>query len=322
MRRALITGADGFVGQWLAKTLVAQGWQVTGTAWRGIPAVGTLTATEQAQVSWEVGDLTAARDLGPMRALLRRTAPDAIFHLAGMSYVPTVGDDPVTALETNVGVGIRLLEAMRAERAASGLDPVILVVGSAEQYGRHPASAMPLPETTPCEPRSFYGATKQAQEDFALAAARAHGLRIIATRSFNHCGPGHAPIFLLPALVQRVLEARRTGAATLPIGNTATVRDYLHVRDVVEAYLALIERGQVGEAYNVCSGTGITVGEVAERVIARAQTTVRFVQDPTLLRPADVPALVGDHTKLCTHTGWAPTRTLTDIIDDHLHAAS
>jgi len=100
------------------------------------------------------------------------------------------------------------------------------------------------------------------------------------------------------------------------------VRADLHVRDVVGAYLALIEGGRGGGAYNVCSGTGITVGEVAERVIARAQTTVRFVQDPTLLRPADVPALVGDHTKLCTHTGWAPTRTLTDIIDDHLHAAS
>jgi len=322
VRRALITGADGFVGQWLAKTLVAQGWQVTGTAWHGIPAVGTLTADEQGKITWEVGNLTAARDLGPMRSLLRRATPDAIFHLAGMSFVPTVGDDPVTALETNVGVGIRLLEAMRAERATSGLDPTTLVVGSAEQYGRHAASAMPLPETTPCAPRSFYGATKQAQEDFALAAARAHGLRIIATRSFNHCGPGHAPIFLLPALVQRVHEARLTGATTLSIGNTETVRDYLHVQDVVEAYLALIERGQVGEAYNVCSGTGVTVGEVAALVIARAQVPVRFVQDPTLLRPADVPVLVGQNTKLCTHTGWTPTRTLTDIIDDHLHAAS
>jgi GDP-4-dehydro-6-deoxy-D-mannose reductase len=322
VRRALITGADGFVGQWLAKTLVAQGWQVTGTAWHGVPAVGTLSAEEQGAIRWEVGNLTAARDLGPMRALLGRANPDAIFHLAGMSYVPTVGDDPVTALETNVGVGIRLIEAVRAERLASGMDPSILVVGSAEQYGRHPSRAMPLPEATPCEPRSFYGATKQAQEDFALAAARAHGLRIIATRSFNHCGPGHAPIFLLPALVQRVLEARRTGAETLPIGNTETVRDYLHVQDVVAAYLALVERGQMGEAYNVCSGTGVTVGEVAALVISRAKATVRFEQDPSLLRPADVPALVGDHTKLCTHTGWAPTRTLTDIIDDHLHAAS
>ncbi|MFM8603263.1 MAG: GDP-mannose 4,6-dehydratase, partial [Gemmatimonadota bacterium] len=92
MRRALITGADGFVGQWLAKALVAQGWQVTGTAWRGIPSVGTLTADEQGKITWEVGNLTAARDLGPMRSLLRRATPDAIFHLAGMSFVPTVGD--------------------------------------------------------------------------------------------------------------------------------------------------------------------------------------------------------------------------------------
>ncbi len=322
MRRALITGADGFVGQWLAKTLVAQGWQVTGTAWHGIPAVGTLTAEEQGAITWEVGNLTAARDLGPMRALLGRANPEAIFHLAGMSYVPTVGDDPVSALETNVGVGIRLLEAVRAERAAVGLDPAILVVGSAEQYGRHPHEAMPLPETTPCAPRSFYGATKQAQEDFALAAARAHGLRIVTTRSFNHCGPGHAPIFLLPALIQRVREARRTGAPTLPIGNTETVRDYLHVQDVVRAYLALVEGGRAGEAYNVCSGRGVTVGEVAALVIARSGVAVRFEQDPSLLRPADVPTLVGDNTKLCTHTGWAPTRTLTDIIDDHWHAAS
>jgi GDP-4-dehydro-6-deoxy-D-mannose reductase len=322
VRRALITGADGFVGQWLAKALLAQGWQVTGTAFKALPPRGTLSAEEREAIRWEVGDLTAARDLGPMRSLVERASPDAIFHLAGMSYVPTVGDDPVWALETNVGVGIRLLEAVRLWHEATGAHPSILVVGSAEQYGRQPAELMPLSESVLCQPRTFYGATKQAQEDFALAAARAHGLHIVTTRSFNHCGPGHAPIFLLPALVQRVLAAKQTGAATLPIGNTDSVRDYLHVSDVIAAYLALVDRGQPGESYNVCSGTGVTAGEVAALVIARAQVELRVEQDPVLLRPADVPMLVGNNHKIRAHTGWAPTRTLADIIDDHLYAAS
>ena len=322
MTRALVTGAEGFVGQWLVKALLADGVAVTGTTASTLPAPGTLTATEIAAVRWVPGDLAASRDLAPMRALLDVARPDAVYHLAGISFVPAVGDDPVGALDINVGIGVRLLEATRGWREDTGGDPAILLVGSAEQYGRHPAEAGPLGERAELTPRTFYGATKCAQEHFGLAAARTHGLRVMATRSFNHCGPGHASMFLVPALVQRALRCRAESGDRILVGNLTSVRDYLHVADVVAAYRALVARGEPGEAYNVCSGEGISVAELAAEVLSEAGVRAQVASDPSLQRPVDVPYLVGDNAKLRARTGWAPQRSRRDIIRDHLHAAS
>jgi len=320
--RALVTGAEGFVGQWLVKALLADGVDVTGTTARNLPVPGTLTAAEIAAVRWVPGDLAASRDLAPMRALLDLARPDAIYHLAGVSFVPAVGEDPVGALDINVGIGVRLLEATRGWREDTGGNPVMLLVGSAEQYGRHPEADGPLGEQAVLAPRTFYGATKCAQEHFGLAAARTHGLRVVAARSFNHCGPGHAAVFLLPSLVQRVRRCRAEGDARLLVGNLASVRDYLHVADVVSAYRALIAHGEPGEAYNVCSGEGVSVAALAAEVLEEAGVTARVESDPSLQRPVDVPYLVGDNAKLRARTGWAPRRGRRDIIRDHLHAAS
>jgi GDP-4-dehydro-6-deoxy-D-mannose reductase len=286
------------------------------------PMTGTLGAAEIAAVQWVAGDLAASRDLDPMRRLLDAARPDAIYHLAGISYVPAVGDDPVAALGINVGIGVRLIEAARGWREQTGADPAMLVVGSAEQYGRHPATSGRLTEHAELLPRTFYGATKCSQEHFALAAARTYGMRIRATRSFNHCGPGHASVFLLPALVQRVLRCRAEGAARIGVGNLDSVRDYLHVADVVDAYRALVAAGEPGEAYNVCSGAGVSVADLAREVLEEAGVAARVESDAVLQRPVDVPYLVGDNAKLRARTGWAPRRGRRDIIRDHLYAAS
>ena len=133
----------------------------------------------------------------------------------------------------------------------------VLVVGSAEQYGYHDASEMPLDETAAQRPLTLYAASKTAQEVAALQAHRSEGVRVVCTRSFSHSGPGQPAQFLLPSLVARALALPATGGE-LAIGNGDTVRDFLHVADVVEAYLALLELGEAGETYNVCSGDGIS----------------------------------------------------------------
>jgi GDP-4-dehydro-6-deoxy-D-mannose reductase len=321
MARALVTGGSGFVGQWLCRALVRAGWSVTATTIDDAPEPGTLTAEEVAQVSWRGMDLREGVDRRTTLGLLDRVRPDAIFHLAAVAFVPAAGDDPMRALDTNVGATVRLVEAMRQMRASGTADPHLLVVGSAEQYGRHDASDMPLTERHECRPRTFYAATKMAQEHFALAAARADGLRVVATRSFNHSGPGQSPRFLLPALVARVLAARRKPGTPIAIGNTETVRDFLHVEDVVGAYIALVAKGRAGEVYNVCSGEGASVGTLAAEVLSRAGVDSPLVSDATLQRAVDVPQLVGDNAKLRADTGWAPARSRTDIIDDLLDAA-
>jgi GDP-4-dehydro-6-deoxy-D-mannose reductase len=195
-----------------------------------------------------------------------------------------------------------------------------VVVGSGEQYGRHDAAALPLSEAASQGPLSVYAASKAAQEVVALYAARAQGLRVIATRSFNHSGAGQASHFLLPALVARALEARADGRRAVAIGNREPIRDYLHVEDVATAYVALAERGVAGEVYNVCSGEGVAVGELAVNVLQRVGVRADITSDPSLVRPVDLPALVGSPAKLRRTTGWSPRRTRADIIDDLIHA--
>ena len=322
MPNALVTGAGGFVGQWLCRALLGHDWTVTGTTIGAAPQPGILSPLELAQIQWRAIDLRPGVDRRTLHGLLDRERPDVIFHLAAIAFVPAAGDDPMRALDTNVTGAVRLVEAMRQHRASGTLDPSLLVIGSAEQYGRHDASDMPLTEGHDLRPRTFYAATKCAQEAFALAAARAEGLRVTATRSFNHSGRGQPPEFLLPALVRRALTARSTPDASVAIGNTETVRDFLHVEDVVAAYISLVERGRSGEVYNVCSGEGATVGEIAAEVLSRAGVTGPLRSEPALRRSVDVPFLVGDNAKLRADTGWSPVRSRGDIIDDLLNAAS
>jgi GDP-4-dehydro-6-deoxy-D-mannose reductase len=316
--RALVTGAAGFVGQWLCAELLDRGWEVAGSALDRPPdgAPGALGARRR-DVRWHTGDV---RDGAYLAATLDAARPDAVFHLAGVTFVPAAGADPGAAAETNVVAAARLLGAVVARRRAGALDPAVLVVGSAEQYGAHPAEAMPLAETAPQRPHTVYAATKVAQEAVALQAWRAEGVRVVATRSFNHSGPGQLPRFLLPALVSRALALRARGGALL-IGNQGTVRDFLHVSDVVAAYIALVERGAAGEVYNVASGQGWSTGALAHRVLARVGLDAPVESDPALVRAVDVPQLVGDPAKLRAATGWAPRRSLDDLLDDLLRSA-
>jgi GDP-4-dehydro-6-deoxy-D-mannose reductase len=221
----------------------------------------------------------------------------------------------------NVVAAARLLGLVRARRAAGTLDPVVLVTGSAEQYGRHEAPELPLREDAAQRPHTVYAATKVAQEALALQAWRTDGVRVVCTRSFNHSGPGQHARFLLPALATRAAALREAPApGPLVVGNQTTTRDFLHVSDVVAAYIALVERGAPGEAYNVASGEGHSVGALARRVLARVGLDVPVESDPALVRPADVPALVGDASKLRAATGWAPRRSFDDLLDDLLAA--
>lgn len=319
-RRALVTGAAGFVGRWVLRELTGAGWDVTGA---GLGSAERARDTPADGVTWLEADF---RRLDDVKSVLDAAQPELVIHLAGIAYLPTAAADPGTTYEINVAATGRLLGELRLRRAAGSLDPAVLVVGSAEQYGRHDASEMPLGERAEQRPLNVYAASKCAQEIIALQAARSDDLRVMCTRSFNHSGPGQAPQFLLPALVGRALALRRDGGSVLPLGNLTPVRDYLHVRDVARAYVALGERGVAGggsgEAFNVSSGLGHTVREVAERILSRAGVDAEIRSEPAHVREADVPVLVGSNAKLREATGWSPTQSLDDIIDDLINAAT
>ncbi|HEY0972774.1 MAG TPA: GDP-mannose 4,6-dehydratase [Gemmatimonadales bacterium] len=313
--RALVTGAGGFVGGWLCRALAERGAVVTGTRLGGADGAAAAPGVER----WLEGDVRDADFLG--RAL-DESRPDAVFHLAGVSSVGGAAADPGFATEVNVTGTVRLLAQVARRRAGGELDPVVLVVGSGEQYGRHDESAQPLAEGAEQRPLSVYAATKSAQEILALQAFRRDAVRAVCTRSFNHTGPGQGESFVVPALVRRALALRESAGDVLRLGNMRPVRDFAHVCDVVDAYIHLVERGEPGEVYNVCTGVGRSVREVAETVLERVGVVARLEEDPALVRPADVPVLVGDPAKLRERAGWAPRRTFEDCIDDLIHAAT
>ena len=316
--RALVTGGDGFVAQWAMRAMLDRGWVVTGAGLGSTLESTILTAHERSRIDWHLMDVTDQRAVVDT---VDRARPDVVLHLAAISHVPDAMRNPGYAYDVNAVGTVRLLAEVRRHRVAGTADPVVLVVGSAEQYGRHEINEMPLHEDIEQRPLTLYAASKVAQEVAALQLFRSDGVRVVCTRSFNHSGVGHGAHFLLPGLVARAMALPSSGGRLL-IGNGDTVRDFLHVTDVVEAYLCLLEHGRVGDAYNVCSGTGASVRELATTVLQRLGISAEISPDPALARPVDVPVLVGSNRKLRSATGWAPRRTRNDIIDDLIHAAT
>ena len=319
MTQFLITGGGGFVGQWVARALLARGDAVhlagVGTLEQG-PAI--LGKDERKRVRWIRADVRNADDVDQM---IEQSQAERIIHLAGVAFPPAADKDPTAAYDINALGVVRLLASVEKRRKAGTADPTVLVVGSATQYGSHGSAEMPLTEEAAQRPAGVYAASKSAQEIFALSQARSTGIKVVCTRSFNHSGIGHGKEYLLPSLVEKVRRVRDELAPTIGIGNDV-VRDYLHVSDVAAAYIALSERGRPGEAYNVASGKGISVRDLATDVLLRAGLAPDISSDPSLIRATDIPVLVGSPAKLTRDTGWTPRKTHADIIDDLLNAAT
>jgi GDP-4-dehydro-6-deoxy-D-mannose reductase len=258
---------------------------------------GTGAALPDHGATWFVGDL---RHDDYVQRVVDATRPNTVLHLAAISHLPTAAADPATAWDVNVTATARLLHQLDRQRERSGVDPLEEAVQA---------------------PRTVYAATKAAQELLALQVWRATRLPVVIARSFNHSGAGQPPRFVLPALVQRARALASAPAGTpMLVGNRSPVRDFLHVSDVVAAYISLCQRGTPGEAYNVASGTGWSVQQLLDLVIARTGTRAVPTEDPALVRPVDVPVLIGDPRKLQHATGWRAQRSLDDIIEDLLHA--
>jgi GDP-4-dehydro-6-deoxy-D-mannose reductase len=294
--KALVTGASGFVGPYLVEHLRAQGDDVTAVDRHGEHPV-------------DVTDPDALDDV------MHTSAPDAVYHLAALSHVGESWGSGAEAFRVNAEGTLHVLGAARR----AGVDRV-LVVGSAEEYGAARDADMPLTEEAPLRPVTPYGAAKVAADYLALQAFLGSGLGAIRARPFNHTGPRQSDRFLIPALARRVADAERRGASEVRVGSLEPVRDITDVRDVVRAYRLLVERGVPGEVYNVCSGRGVAVAEIAKRLLDLADRPLRLLVDPDLVRSVDVPRLVGDASKLRAATGWQPEidleQTLRDVFDD------
>ncbi|HEU4828168.1 MAG TPA: GDP-mannose 4,6-dehydratase [Gemmatimonadales bacterium] len=312
--KVLVTGADGFVGRYLVRQLLASGHAVIAAVRRGGAAPDSwLDAGEQKDVEPLEFDL---EDPAAADAAARRR-PDGVIHLAAVASSREARRDPGLAWTVNAAGTARLLEALGAERARGACDPVVVVVSSGEVYGA--GAERPRHETDAVRPQSPYAATKAAAEIGALEIARRTGLRVIIARAFQHTGPGQAELYVVPALARRLAEARRAGRRDIPVGNLEPVRDITDVRDVVAAYVALLERGAAGEIYNVARGEGIALADVFVKLARILETDAVPIPDASLVRSGDIPHLVGDPAKIRAATGWIPAhtidQTLRDVVD-------
>ena len=289
--RAFVTGAGGFVGRHLTAHLEAAGDEVLRLA-EGI----------------DIADEAA------VAAAVAEAAPEVVYHLAGWAHVGESWEHPTEVVRVNVGGTAAVLEACRQAEVGR-----VLVVGSADAYGAFGPDDLPLREDLPLRPVTPYGASKAAAEVLALQAHRASGVEVVLTRSFNHTGPGQPPSFVVAALARRIVEAAADGSHEVRVGNLSAQRDLLDVTDVVRAYRVLATTAEPGRAYNVCSGVPVVIEELARRLAELSGTTVDLVVDPVLVRPVDVPLVVGDNTRLRA-LGWQPevalAETLRRVLDD------
>ncbi len=315
MAQSLVTGADGFVGQHLIAELLRRGDSVVGAVLEIPPRLTTLPASDAARVRWVKMDLRQAQTV---RELVRAQPVERIFHLAALSSVSESLSDPVSPLLINAVGTLHLLEELERLRGERGYDPTVLISGSAEVYGSAAIRCRPLTEDCPLEPLSSYAVSKVAQEMLGLLFHRTAGLSVIVTRSFNHTGPGQRPTFVAAQLAGRIQEIRAGGGkGVVKVGNPSVRRDFTDVRDVVRAYLALSERGEAGQVYNVCSGRCHAISELLEILVELTGVQVE-VQRDDWARRADVPEMVGNYRRLSEATGWSPTIDIRQSLADLL----
>jgi GDP-4-dehydro-6-deoxy-D-mannose reductase len=284
--RVVITGADGFVGPHLARSLSQAGHQVT--------PCGGPRAAERAL---DVLDPVAVSEL------LAAVRPDAVVHLAGWSSVGSSFQEPLACFTVNALGAAHLFEAVRTQSPSSR----VLLISSGEVYG--PAHDEHLrTEREALAPASPYAMSKQAAELVARQYQSVFGIHTVIARAFNHVGSGQDQKFVVPSLLRQVMEVKSgRRPALIRVGNLDPVRDFSHVLDVVEAYGLLLESGVSGQAYNVCSGRGRAIREVLFELMRRAGVEAEVQIDAALARPVDIPHLVGDPAEL-TALGWRPHR--------------
>ncbi len=312
--KILVTGAAGFVGRWLLPALVADGHEVLGTRLPGEAPPDYLGEAQRRHVRWLPLDL---RETESVRAAVDEL-PDAVVHLAALASGAEARRDPGLAWDVNAGGTARLADALGARRVEGRADPLFLLVSTAEVYGALGGPRAHL-ESDPLAPISPYAASKVGAEVAALETARRTGLRVMIARAFPHTGPFQTDRYVVPAFARRLKAARRIGAPVVKTGNLEPVRDFLDVRDVARAYVALLTRGQVDEVYNIASGEGRSLASIFSRLAELIGVRALPEVDPQLSRTADLPHLVGDATRLRAATGWSPLipfdQTLQDVVN-------
>ena len=309
--RVLITGLTGPVGSFLADHLLTiPGLELHAfKRWRSDPRP---IAHLHGHVTIHEGDI---EDPFAVDRAVAAARPDRVFHLAAQSYPSASWEAPVHTMRANVEGTLNLLEAVRRHVPRARVH----IAGTSAQYGVVHPGEVPIREDNPMRPGSPGSMRKVAAELTGLQYHDNFGLHVVVTRSFNHVGPRQGDRCSIQTFCRQA-AAIEAGLQepTLLVGNLETRRDFTHTRDVARALWLLIERGQPGQVYNLCSGAATRVGDIVQMVLERARVPIAVRVDPARLRPSDEPILLGDNTKLRAATGWEPTISVPEIVAELL----
>ena len=309
MKKILITGFSGFVSQHFINKLIQSGedYSILGVDVNNPDF--QLKTTPNISVDFKCCNLLEKESLERIIAVF---SPDYILHLAAFSSVGFSWQSPDLCIKNNTDIFLNLIEILRKNNYTGRL----LSVGSSEEYGNYSKELLPLSENYVLHPVSPYAVARITQENLSKVYADGFGLDIIMTRSFNHIGPGQKDKFVIPSFARQLEEIKKGLKAEkrLITGNVEIIRDFLDVRDVVNAYLTLLKSGKKGEVYNICSGQGISLREIIKKMCIILDVNVEIVIDKKLIRPNDNMMIIGCNEKIIKECKWKPQYNIDDSL--------
>ncbi len=312
MKKILITGASGFTGGYLSEYLHSQNkFEIIGT-YRSERSL--LNSPVKEKIQFKKIDLI---DPQSVFNLMREIKPDYIFHLAAASSPSESFKDPLKTFQTNVNAEINILQAMQKNNL---LRSKILIISSCEVYGYVKPDDLPVNEMTQLRPSTPYAVSKVTQDYLGLQYYLAYKLQCIRARPFNHIGPRQSSRFVVADFSRQIAQIEKgKKEPVIHVGNLEAKRDFTDVRDIVKAYLLLIENGIPGEVYNIGSGISHSAKEILDILLERSSCKITIKINPDKMRPSDMPDIICDNKKLIDLTGWKPEiplkQTLADTLD-------
>jgi GDP-4-dehydro-6-deoxy-D-mannose reductase len=306
--KSLITGAAGFAGSHLADYLLSQGEEVVAL----IAPQDDLVNLNHV-LSRIVVERVDVQDAGSVQQVLRRTKPHRIYHLAALSSPLESLRDPLLTYNVNCYGTLNLLCAWRQIE----MDCRFLYVSSGEVYGADPPGPMPLREDCPMRPVNPYAASKAVGELVAFQFYKSYGFPIVRVRPFNHTGPRQTAAFVCSSLARQIVEIEAgLRPPTIAVGNLNVQRDFSDVRDIVRGYHLLLEKGEPGDVYQLCSGRPVSIESIVEILSSFTSKPIRVAVDESKVRAQEAAALWGDPSKARQAVGWLPQYALETTLRD------
>jgi GDP-4-dehydro-6-deoxy-D-mannose reductase len=301
--RALVTGAEGFIGKHMSRLLKAEGHEVWASVqeeeyYKGVEADGFVKCD--------------VRSMEEVNDAVGKSRPELVFHLAAQSYPTVSWEKPQLTIETNAIGTANLFESI----IRHDLDPVVVVACSSAEYGLVTEAEVPVREDHALAPLHPYGVSKVAQDLLTYQYFKNNGVKGVRARIFNTTGPGKVKD-VVSDFAKRVAECEAGKLEAVTHGNLEGRRDITDVRDMVGALYAC-RKADFGEAYNLCGMRSYLVGDLLNKLVGLAGGKVRTRQDPALMRPTDEPIIMGDNTKLVKKTGWKPKKEIDETLKDTL----